>query len=129
MSTEPGARISLEAFHRHFLITHLKGEARSLLNELERRARASGEPFSNLLAELVGACYPKQTAFRDDNWFAKEVPLDRCYVAQTGFRACRVPKGQRFVDFLDTRIKEIERGYFPLSNPLRRFHVRHRHQP
>jgi hypothetical protein len=118
MSSDLETRISLEAFHRHFLITHLKGNADRLLDGLEERARRSGELFGSLLAELVASCYP-QGGYLDNDWHVRTVPLDNCYFAHTDFRNYRVPKGQRFVDFLENQVQEIERGSFPCSSEIR----------
>ena|SRR2546427_8067672 len=118
MSSELESQISLETFHRHFLVTHLKGKAACVLDQLERRVHPSGQPFGSLMAELVASCYP-QGGYRDDAWYVKEVPLDMCYFAHTDFRHRRVPKGQRFVDFLDSRLQEIEQGSFPCSWDIR----------
>ena len=62
--------------------------------------------------------YP-QNAFRDDNWYVREVPLDRCYFAHTDFRNRPVPKDQRFVGFMDNQRQEIESGSFPCSSDIR----------
>ena len=118
MSSGPETRISLEAFHRHFLVTHLKGKAACVLDQLERRAHRSGEPFGSLLAELVASCYP-QGGYRDDNWYVREIALDRCYFAHTDFRHHEVPKGQPFVAFMHDKRQEIEWGLFPCSSEIR----------
>jgi hypothetical protein len=110
--------MSLEAFHRHFLVTHLRGNAANVLDELERRANRSIEPFGSLLAALVVSYDPK-ASYQDDNWYAREVPLDRCYFAHTDFRHRWVPKNERFVDFLGNRLQEIEQGSFPCSWEIR----------
>ena len=118
MSSDLETRISLEVFHRHFLVTHLKGNAACVLDQLERRAQRSGESFGSLLEELVASCYP-QSEYRDDNWYVREVPLDRCYFAHTDFRDRPVPKDQRFVDFLSNQRQEIESSSFPCSSEIR----------
>ena len=118
MGPDLETRISLEVFHRHFLVTHLKGNAARVLDELERRVRGSIEPFGSLLAALVSSYDPK-ASYQDDNWYARDVPLDRCYFAHTDFRHHRVPKNERFVDFLGSRLQEIEQGSFPYSSEIR----------
>ena len=119
MNTDLETRISLEAFHRHVLVTHLKGKAACLLDQLERRECRPGETFGSLLANLVASCYPDNPEFQEDVWYVRELPLDRCYFAHTDFRFRRVPKNERFVDFLDTQLQEIERGWFPCSSEIR----------
>ena len=89
-----------------------------MLDQLERRAHQSGEPFGSLLAELVASCYP-QGAFQDDNWYVREVPLNKCYFAHTDFRQREVPKDQRFVDFMHGKRQEIESGLFHCSSEIR----------
>jgi hypothetical protein len=118
MSSDLETRISLEVFHRHFLVTHLKGNAGRVLDELERRVEGFIEPFGILLAALV-ASYDPKASYQDDNWYARDVPLDRCYFAHTDFRHHRVPKNERFVDFLGNRLQEIEQGSFPCSWEIR----------
>jgi hypothetical protein len=66
MSSDSETRIPLEVFHRHFLVTHLKAEAADVLDEIEQRARESGEPLSGLLAECVKYHYPSETHFHED---------------------------------------------------------------
>jgi len=118
MSSEAENRIPLEDFHRHFLVTHLKGNSDRLLDRLEDRARQRREPFSSLLADLVASCYP-QPGYLDNDWHVREIPLEMCYFAHTDFRHYRVPKGQRIIDFLDKQVQEIERGSFPSSREIR----------
>jgi hypothetical protein len=118
MSSDSETQVPLEAFHRHFLVTHLKGNADRLLDRLEERARRSGEPFGPLLADLVASCCP-QGGYLDNDWHVREVPVDMCYFAHTDFRSYRVPKGHRFVEFLDNQVQEIERGSFPCSSQIR----------
>jgi hypothetical protein len=118
MSSDLETRISLEVFQRHFLLTHLKGNSTCVLDELERRANGSGEPFGSLLKALVSSYDPK-ASYQDDNWYARDIPLDGCYFAHTDFRHCWVPKNERFVDFLGSRLQEIERGSFPCSWEIR----------
>lgn len=118
MGSQEKTPISLEALHRHFLVTHLKGEAACVLNRLERRAKEEHESFAGLLADLMG-CWNKPGAYRDDKWFAKDIPVDGCYFAHTDFRHRRVPKDQRFVDFLGSALEEIELGSFPCSWEIR----------
>jgi hypothetical protein len=118
MSADPESRIPLEAFHRHFLVTHLKGKAACLLDQLERKAKRSGDSFSSLLAELVASCYP-QSGFQDDKWYAREVRVNSCYFAHTDFRGLPVPKDSRFVDFMANQRHEIESGLFPCSSEVR----------
>ena len=118
MRSDEEAPISLETLHRHFLLTHLKGEAACVLNRLERRAKEAHESVADLLADLVG-CWNKPDAYRDDKWRAKEIPIGGCYFAHTDFRHRRVPKDQRFVDFLGGALQEIESGCFPCSWEIR----------
>jgi len=111
-------RLSIEDFHRHFLCTHLKGAAKAVLTQLKQDADESGTLLSALMAQYIKSKYP-QPAFRDDNWFRREVPLDACYFAHTDFRGYTVPKDQRFVDFMTNKHREIEAGTFPCSSEIR----------
>jgi|SRR5436309_10943273 len=119
MSSDLETRISLEAFHRHFVVTHMKDKAAGVLDKLERRAGQSGEPLRRLLAEWVKCHYQKQTSYQDDSWYVREVLLNRCYFAHTDFRRREVPKGQPFVHFMDGKRHEIESGLFPCSSEIR----------
>jgi hypothetical protein len=119
MSSDLKNQISLVDFHRHILVTDLKGNSDCVLGQLEKRARRSGESFGSLLEELIASCYQKNPEYLDNNWYRMEVLLDRCYFAHPDFRHRWVPKGQRFVDFLDNQLQEIERGLFPCSYEIR----------
>ena len=119
MSSDTETKISLEAFHRHFIVTHLKGEATCVLEELERRAGQSGVPLRSLLAEYVKFHYPDEPHFLGDSWYVREVPLDRCYFAHTECHGYPVPKNERFVDFMPTQNEQIEAGSFPCSSKIR----------
>jgi hypothetical protein len=119
ISSDLETRISLEVFHRHVVVTHLKEKAVSVLAELERRAGQSGEPLSRLLAECVKYHYPSESHFQDDRWYVREVPLEGCYFAHTDFRGHPVPKNERFVDFMRRQHREIESGSFPCSSEIR----------
>jgi hypothetical protein len=118
MSTRGEIRISLEEFHRHLVLTHMKDGATAVFDEVKKRGELSGKPLASTLAEWICSKYP-QGAYQDDNWFAKEVPLDGCYFAHTDFRLHPVPKNQRFIDFLPTLRQEIESGTFPCSIEIR----------
>jgi hypothetical protein len=119
MSSDLETRIPLEDFHRHFIKIHKKTEAAGVLDELERRAARSGDPIGKLLAEWMECQYP-QMGFRDDNWFARGISVNMCYFAHTDFRCfCKVPKNERFVDFMQDKRQEIESGSFPLSSEIR----------
>jgi hypothetical protein len=118
MSSGLETRISLEDFQRHFVLTHLKDRADSLLDELNQQAERSGQSFARLLAEWMKCNYP-QSGFQDQNWYVRGIPLDRCYFAHTDFRGHPVPKDQRFVDFLCNQRQEIESGLFPCSSEIR----------
>jgi hypothetical protein len=111
-------RIPLEDFQGHFVLTHMKGAAAGVFDDLKQRAEQSGRPYPELLGEWIKCKYP-QNAFRDDNWYVREVPLDRCYFAHTDFRNRPVPKDQRFVGFMDNQRQEIESGSFPCSSDIR----------
>jgi hypothetical protein len=118
MSSGSETRISIEVFHRHFIVTHLKEKAAEVLDEIERRARESGEPLGGLLAECVKYHYPSETHFHEDDWYARDAPLDGCYFAHTDFRGHLVPKDARFVDFMYTQHEAIESGSFPCSSEI-----------
>lgn len=118
MSIGDETRISLEEFHRHFVLTHLKDGATAVFDELKQRAERSGKPLASTLAEWITSQY-SQAGYQDDNWFATEVPLDGCYFAHTDFRFDPVPKDQRFIDFLPTQRQKIELGSFPCSLEIR----------
>jgi len=111
-------RISIEDFHRHFLFTHLKGAAEAVFSELKQNADQSGTPFPAVIAQYIKSKYP-QGAFRDDNWFLRQVPLNACYFAHTDFRGYAVPKNQPFIDFMANKHGEIEAGTFPCSAEIR----------
>jgi hypothetical protein len=118
MSSDLETRIPLEFFHRHFVLTQMKDTAAEVLDKLEQRANQSGEPLGKLLAEWMEAHYP-QSGFRDDAWYVREVPLDKCYFAHTDFRLRSVPKHQAFVAFMHDKRQEIESGSFPCSSEIR----------
>jgi hypothetical protein len=111
-------RIPLETFHRHVLVTHLKGNAACIFDQLEQWAHPD-EPFGRLLAALVASCYPKDKHFQEDNWYAEEIPLDKCYCAHTDFRHHPVLKDQRYVDFMPDKRQKIESDCFPFSYEIR----------
>jgi hypothetical protein len=112
-------KIPPEVFQLHCLATHLKGDAAVVLDRLTQEAARSGPPFASLLAGQLASCYPENRAWLEDEWYRLEVPLDKCYIAHEDFRHRRVPKDKRFVDFLDTQLKEIESGSFPCSFEIR----------
>ena len=118
MSTGEETRISLEEFHRHFVLTHMKDGAAAVFDEIKQQAERSGKSLASTLAEWITSQY-SQGAYQDDNWFAKDVPLDACYFAHTDFRLHPVPKNQRLIDFLPTLRQEIESGTFPCSLEIR----------
>lgn len=118
MSRSGETRISLHEFHRHFVLTHMKDRAAAVFDEVKERAQRSGKSFASDLAEWITSQY-SQGAYQDDNWYAREVPLDVCYVAHTEFRRHPVPKNQRFVDFLPTQRQKVESGTFPCSFEIR----------
>jgi hypothetical protein len=111
-------RIPIEDFHRHFVLTHMKGAAAAVFDNLKQEAEKSRRPCAALLAAWIKCKYP-QGAFQDDNWFLREVPLDGCYFAHTDFRGYPVPKDQRFIDFIAKKNGEIEAGTFPCSAEIR----------
>jgi hypothetical protein len=119
MSSDSETRISIEVFHRHFIVTHLKEKAAEVLDEIEQRARESGEPLSGLLEECVTSRYPGENHLQEDNWYATDIPLDGCYFAHTDFRGYPVPKDERFVDFMRDKRDELESGSFPCSLEIR----------
>lgn len=110
--------IPLEDFHRHFVLTHMKGAAAAVFDNLKQEAETSGRPYAALLAAWVKCKYP-QGAFQDDNWYVRDVPLNKCYFAHTDFRGWAVPKNQRFLDFMNNQRNEIESGSFPCSSEIR----------
>jgi hypothetical protein len=107
-------KVPLEAFYRHVLVTHLKGNADCILDRLEQRT-GSGESFANLLAELVEFCYPKNPEWLEDKWYRSEVPLNQCYIACDDFRLYPLVKNERFVSFLNDNRQKIESGSFPCA--------------
>jgi hypothetical protein len=119
MKSELETRISLELFHRHFISTHMKGAAAEVLTQLQQGANQTGEPLSKLLEDWMKSHYP-QSGFRDDAWYAREVPLDNCYFAHTDVHGLfSVPKDYPFVEFMRDKRKEIDAGTFPLSAKIR----------
>lgn len=119
MGSDLETRISLEDFHRHFVVTHKKGDAAVVFADLERRAHQPDVMFSILLAEWVKCHYPMQTSYQDDQWYKTEIPLDKCYFAHTDFRYRVVPKDQPFVAFMHDKRQEIDSGLFPCSSEIR----------
>jgi len=117
MSSDLETRIPFEFFHRHFVLTQKKG-TKAVLDKLEQRAAQSGEPLGKLLADWIEAHYP-QSGFRDDAWYVREVPTDKCYFAHTDFRLYPVPKDQAIVAFMLNKRQEIESGSFPYSSEIR----------
>jgi hypothetical protein len=111
-------RIPLEHFQRHFVLTHMKSAATGVFDDLRQRAKQSGRPYADLLGEWIKRKYP-QSAYQDDEWYVREVPLDRCYFAHTDFRGRPVPKDQCFLGFLQNQRQEIESGSFPCSSEIR----------
>jgi hypothetical protein len=112
-------KIPLKDLHRHCLVTHLKGNADCVFQQLEKLTHGNAESFAGLLYELVKSCFPKNPEWLEDKWVRGVVPVDRCYFAHKDFRHRRVPEGERFVDFLDNKLQEIERGSFPCSYEIR----------
>jgi hypothetical protein len=109
-------KVSLETFQRDFLATHLKNKC--VLDELERFCQESKLAFRDLLMRIIENCWD-QTAYRCDNWYSCDIPLENCYFAHTEFRGYRVPKDERFVDVLKGHIQEIESHQFPMSREIR----------
>src|SRR5438309_11209062 len=103
MSSDLETRISLEAFHRHFVVTHMKDKAAGVLDKLERRAGQSGEPLRRLLADGAKCHYQQQTSYQDDSWYVREVILNRHYFAHTDCRRRASPTAQPFVHFMNRR--------------------------
>jgi len=97
---------------------YLKGAAEAVFSELKQNADQSGTPFPAVIAQYIKSKYP-QGAFRDDNWFLRQVPLNACYFAHTDFRGYAVPKNQPFIDFMANKHGEIEAGTFPCSAEIR----------
>lgn len=111
-------KVQLGTFQRDFLLTHLKNKPECVLDHLERTCLLTLS-FGELVMQVIETCWKEQTAYRCDNWYTCEVPLRKCYFARTDFRGYRVPKDERFVDFLDTHIQEIESHSFPMSREIR----------
>jgi hypothetical protein len=107
----------LEDFHQHFVRIHMKDKAACVLEELNQQAAQSGQSLASQLVEWMIRHYP-QAAFRDDKWYAREIPLDKCYFAHEDFRGRLVPKDQRFVEFLRDNWSEIQSGLFPCSSEI-----------
>lgn len=112
-------KVSLKTFQRDFLLTHLKNKPDCALDQLQQICQESGLPFSGLLMKVIENCWKEQTAYRCDNWYSCEIPLDKCYFAHDNFRGYRVPKDNRFVDFLEGHLQEIESNAFPMSREIR----------
>ena len=117
MSTGAETKISLEDFYIHFITTHRKERAPDLLSELACQARHLDQPFTSLLAEWMSVNYP-QEGFRDDNWYATEIPVEWCYFAHSDFRGAWVPKDKRFVDYLPKQRYAIESASFPCASQI-----------
>jgi hypothetical protein len=122
-------KIPLQEFHRHVIITQLKGQADRELEKLEIQAQ-SGVPLGNLLAECVKLHNPAELHFQDDEWYATEILLAECYCAHANFRPDRImspedthladfPKDERYVDFMPERREAIDRGSFPCASAIR----------
>jgi hypothetical protein len=119
MKSDIETRIPLETFHRHFICTHLKGKSAEVLDQLQQQAHRSDKPFGKVLREwMKSSCY-LQSGFRDDAWYAKEIPLNNCYFAHTDFRLRPVPKDHLFVEFMYNKREEIDAGVFPCSAEIR----------
>lgn len=69
----------------------MKDGAAAVFDEVGQRAERAGKPFASTLAEWLTSKYPQGT-YQDDNWYAKDVPLDGCYFAHTDCRLRPVPK-------------------------------------
>jgi hypothetical protein len=112
-------KIPLETFQRHFLVTHLKNDAECVLAQLEQSRQRSDQSFGRLLSEFIQSRWKDQTAYVSDDWYIDEIPLSKCYFAQADFRGYPVPKNERFVDFLERHIQEIESHSFPMTREIR----------
>jgi hypothetical protein len=111
-------RVPLEIFQRDFLLTHLKNKPGCVLDHLKQTSQLP-LLFGDLLMGIIKACWRDQTAYTCDSWYTCEIPLNRCYFAHEDFRGYLVPKDDRFVDFLNGHIHEIESHSFPLSREIR----------
>jgi len=111
-------KVSLETFQRDFLVTHLKNKPECVLDCLQQKS-AIQLSFGDLMMQIIEACWEEQTAYRCDSWYACEISIDKCYFAHGDFRGYCVPKDERFVDFLDGNIQEIESNSFPMSREIR----------
>src|SRR5580658_5578192 len=118
MCSDQETRIPLEEFHRHFIRIHMKDQAASVLEELKQQAAQSGQSFASQLVEWMKRHYP-QAGFQDDEWYAREIQVNKCYFAHEDFRLRPVPKDQRFVDFLCDCRSEVDSGTFPCSLEIR----------
>jgi hypothetical protein len=107
--------VQLLDFQIHFARTHIKERFDDLMSDAKR----SGKPLAEWFNDWLAYNFCKQTAYRDDKWFARDIRLDACYIAHTDFRTFEVPKDGRFVDFLPAVRKAIERGEFPCSSQIR----------
>jgi hypothetical protein len=117
--TAPMNKVPLEIFQRDFLLTHLKNKPKCVLDELQAMHQGTNPSFVQLMMKVIENCWSEQTAFRCDNWYSCEIPLEKCYFAYTDFRGYRVPKDGRFVDFLGAHVQEIESHSFPMSREIR----------
>jgi hypothetical protein len=111
-------KVPLETFQRDFLLTHLKNKPDCVLNHLKQTCQ-SNLSFGDLLMQIIEACWKDQTAYRCDSWYACDIQLSKCYFAHGDFCGYRVPKDERFVDFLDSHIQEIESHSFPMAREIR----------
>jgi hypothetical protein len=119
MSSSSEIKVPLEDFHRHFVSTRMKGDSAAIFDELKKREIRSRRPYVALLAEWIKYNF-EVDAYQDDNWYATEIPLDKCYFASADFRGLPVPKNERFVDFLSNQHRqEIDSGSFPSSSEIR----------
>lgn len=97
----------------------MKNKPRCVLEEIERRWGKLNMTFSDLMSQVIKACWPDQTAYLDDSWYETDIPLDKCYFAHTDFRGYPVPKDETFIGFLKERISEIESHSFPMAREIR----------
>jgi hypothetical protein len=112
-------KVPLETFQRDFLLTHLKNKPECVLDRLQEMYQEANTCFRDLLAKIIETCWKEQTAYRCDSWYTCEIPVNKCYFAHEDFRGYRVPKDERFVDFLEAHVQEIEPHSFPMSREIR----------
>lgn len=119
--TENSERISLASFHRHLLVTHLKGNSAAVIDQLKMWAEEHRADFGKMLLEMIRSydINSDHPEWFEDAWYAAEVPVRECYFAHADFRLLAVPKNEQIVRFLDENRTKIDSDCFPCSREIR----------